>query len=196
MVLGELRDVVTELAGGGGDGARAAAGHDLVDGAAVEARIEDAYRRGVGEGRQQAAAEWAGRMREEALLEVSERMEEVRSAEAALISALGREVEGIGLRLCRALARELEPLAARLIARQAIEAIIGELGEVLDGTTQSRVRIEAPPVLLPIVEQAAAGMGGAIEPAGSERLEVTITTDAAVLETRIAEWVKRIGGKP
>ncbi len=183
-------------------GTRALAGHASGSGKAgaeVEARINEAYARGLSEGQAAARSELDAKLKEQAAA-VETRLAADRRAWVAgegerIAAALAAGLSGIEVRIANQVARVLKPVLAGHVQRRAVEELAHALEALLTKGDIGRIIVSGPPDLLEALRGPLEGKASNVTFAPAATADLRIEADETVLETRIAAWAEAIGGE-
>lgn len=116
-----------------------------------------------------------------------------------LVSELVAGLDSAREKLVSRLSSILVPVLKKSITETAIFALAGELARILDGDGAILIHMRGPEKIIAVVLEALHARQSAVSDV-VERIHVTFTDDAeirveygdAVIETRLAEWLRRI----
>jgi hypothetical protein len=167
----------------------------------VEARIEEAYARGVADGtaRANVAAEDALTALK---LDHAEELDALRNEAGDIIAqqlsgALTESIERVGRALSEALVQAVGSLARSRLDEIAVQALATEINRDLSELAATSIRIEGPKELTDLLAErlrpeGVESDGPFLSVSHAETAEVRVEIDGALIETRIAEWCQRI----
>lgn len=177
--------------------------HDVMPIADPEAdkqqQVDAAYQQGIEEGRAAAAAEAEQRLEQQ-------RSEFEQSLAAAREAWCGEEGSRLSEQIKAALAEiedrvavsvehVLRPFLAETVRAKAIADLHTTLQDLLARNPGTTLEMSGPQPLLDALREGLADTGAAISCVPSEGCEVQVKADGAVIQTRIAEWLKHIEGQ-
>jgi hypothetical protein len=167
----------------------------------IEQRIEEAYIRGVLEGRAAAQSEYGEKIQrqtESAEKHLkSERERWVADEAGRLSSLIGGSLEGIGTRVAEQVARILKPFLGEKAKQRAMGELMSALDALLLKGEYSKISVLGPEDLIGAVRSHLGGRADGIAFLVSERAcDISVTADEIILETRIGSWLKAIEEAP
>jgi hypothetical protein len=165
----------------------------------VEARINEAYARGLSEGQAAARSELDARLKEQAAA-VETRLAAERRAWVAgeceqIAAALAAGLSDIEERIASRVARVLKPVIAGHVQRRAVEELVQTLEALLTKGDIGRITVSGPEDLLGALRCSLEGKASNVTFAPAATADLRIEADETVLETRIAAWAAAIGGE-
>jgi hypothetical protein len=193
-----LRDLNGEMPRGAASGRRLAGGDSESD---IEQRLEEAYIRGVLEGRAAAQAEYGEKIQRQTEAAEkhlkSERERWVADEASRLGTLIGDSLECIGTRVAEQVARILKPFLGEKAKQRAMEELVAALDALLLKGEYSKIRVSGPEDLISALRTHLGGRADAIAFLASERsCDVFVTADETILETRLGSWLKAIDEAP
>jgi hypothetical protein len=167
----------------------------------TEQRLEEAYIRGVLEGRAAAQAEYGAQLQQQSEAAEnrlkSERERWVSDEGNRLSALIGASLEGIGTRVAGQVARILRPFLREQARERAMAELVSTLDALLMKGEFSKITILGPEDLIGVLKislgSRADGMAFLIS---ESACDVSVTADDTILETRIGRWVDAIGEVP
>jgi hypothetical protein len=192
-----LRDLNGDMPRGSAS-ARLAGGYSESD---MEERLEEAYIRGVLEGRAAAQSEYGEKIQrqtEAAEKHLKSERERWVADEASRLSALiGGSLEGIGTRVAEQVARILKPFLSEKAKQRAMGELVSALDALLIKGEYSKITVLGPEDLIGALRIHLRGRADAIVFLVSERTcDISVTADETILETRLGSWLKAIDEVP
>ena len=192
-----LRDVNGDMPKGFAS-SRLAAGDGESD---VEQRLEEAYIRGVLEGRAAAQAEYGAQIQQQAEVAEqrlkSERERWVADEGGRLSTLIGTSLEGIGTRVAEQVARILKPFLREQVRQRSMTELVATLDALLMKGEYSKITVSGPEDLVGVVKTHLEARADGIAFLVSERAcDISVTADETILETRIGSWLKAIDEVP
>jgi hypothetical protein len=183
-----------------GDLPRGAASAHLAGGdgeSDIEQRLEEAYIRGVLEGRAAAQAEYGAQLQQQAAAAEqrlkSERERWVADEGSRLSVLIGTSLEGIGTRVAEQVARILKPFLRDKVRQRAMTELVSALDALLIKGDYSKITVSGPRDLIGVVRTHLDGRAGSIAFLVSEQAsDISVTADETILETRIGSWAQAI----
>jgi len=174
-----------------------------LQGAAVDIdwaeRVEEAYARGLEEGRRAAEAEAAARLEEQqvAFEQNSAAMRQAWCEEQApkIVDQVRAAIREVGDQIAGSTERILRPFLAQAIRDQAIiqlRAIVEDLVANSPGVT---LEISGPEDLIDAVRTSLSASVATVSYVANEASDVQIKAGASIIETRIAAWLKASEGQ-
>lgn len=165
----------------------------------IEARIAEAHARGVLEGQAAAQAEYGEDLRRQAKdLEerfAAERRQWVSQQSAAMGRQLEAQLGSIADKISDQVGSVLKPFVMEIVRERAIADLRSALSQMLLKGEYARITITAPEDLAHDLKSELEGKVGDIQINASETVEVTVSVDETILETRVAAWAEAILGE-
>lgn len=163
----------------------------------IEQRIEEAYIRGVLEGRAAAQSEYGEKIQQQteaAEKHLKSERERWVADEASRLSVLiGTSLEGIGTRVADRVARILKPFLRDQTRQRAMADLASALDTLLIKGEYSKITVTGPEDLVGALRIHLGGRAEAVAFLVSERAcDISVIADETILETRIGSWVKAI----
>lgn len=162
-------------------------------------RIEEAYAKGIEEGRRTAEADAAAQLAEQhaaAEQSIAAAREawtkETGSRMAALIGDAVVEMEN---RLAEAVELVLRPFLAQAVRAQAIEQLRAVIQDLVGNNPGLSLEVSGPEDLLQAVREYLPPSVAAVSFVANDAVDVQIKAGASLLETRIAAWMKTCEGQ-
>jgi hypothetical protein len=171
----------------------------------VAMRIEEAYQKGIAEGRALERQE-ADTQAAELSVDYERRLEEtMRRYSVALADRLAGElragIDKARITISDQVATALLPFLRAGLTRASIESFVAELGELVEMPDGMSFDVACPRDLIePLREALGDAMAKRGAPPGSVRCipgdtsEIRVTIDNRVIETRLADWLARLDG--
>jgi hypothetical protein len=161
----------------------------------VNARLAESHARGHAEGRAAAQAEFAAKL-DAQQKEFEQRLAAARQGWAAaegnaLGEALVRAMKDLEARLAETTARVLQPFLGSEIRRVAVAELVTAVETILARDKAARVEIVGPDDLLGIVRARLPDKVPATF-TSCDTIDVRVTVDQTVLETRLGAWMAAI----
>lgn len=165
----------------------------------LEQQLEEAYIRGVLEGRAAAQAEYGAQMQKQAedaeRYLKSERGRWVADEGARLGGVIVSSLESIETRLAEQVARVLKPFLVERARQRAVADLVSVLDVMLLKGEYSKVTVSGPEDLLATLKTHVAGHAESVVFVAAEGAsDISVIADETILETRIADWVEAIDG--
>jgi hypothetical protein len=163
--------------------------------AILEQQLEDAFARGLGEGREKAKAEFD--------LEIAAAhakfADEMASAQARWALELGERIhEQITASLqqfrnsvANSVARILTPFLTSVLIQQAVDELVETLTAMTAQTPIGKIKISGPEDLVQALQHRMAGGNFEVEYTSSELNEVTIIANQTTVVTQLQTWIDR-----
>jgi hypothetical protein len=160
------------------------------------AKLDEAFARGVDDGRAAAEAEFEARLEEQrtefdARL-AAERQEWATSIGEELASRLLAAVKEFEGRVAETTARILKPFVAAEFHRQAIAELRTSLDALLATGSGVSLDISGPEDVLEVLRQHLSGKMAAVTYTPSDDCDVRIAAGQATLETRLKDWMAKL----
>ncbi len=161
-------------------------------------QLEEAYARGIEEGKAAAEAEAETRLAEQkAELEQSlaaAREAWCREEGERLVAQLAAAMDQLEERIATAAEQVLRPLLSLAVRDRAVADLRTTLHEMISSNPEIVLEISGPEDLLEAVRASLSGSVAAVSYVTTEGLDVQIKAGGAVIETRIAAWLHEIEG--
>lgn len=159
--------------------------------------LEQFYQRGFSEGQAEATARYEEELAEKEQ-QFTHRLEEAQNewkAELAddFISTLTLGLQGIKDDVADGVAMVLRRYIDEQTRLQMLQELTDALSAILNDETVSKIEISGAPGLLDLIKERLPDTVPAISWRENERAEVQVKVDSTVLETRISDWLSRIG---
>lgn len=162
-------------------------------------QIEEAYARGIEEGRRAAEAEAAAQLEETkaALVQTlaSSRETWCREEGARIAERIGIAISEMEDRIAAAAERVLRPFMAEAVRERAIGELRAILNELIAGSSGITIEIAGPEDLLGAVRESLSASVATVSYIANDACDVQIKAGASILETRIAAWLKASEGQ-
>jgi len=165
-------------------------------GPSIEARITEAYARGLQEGRIDAHAEHA---RREAVREADyesrrqkERQEFLDGEYARLADAIGSKLDDIEEHITGVLANILKPFLAEWQSKMVAEALNKDVEKLFAAGAPTLLRIHGPEKILSAMRERLSGRPVEVEYSPNEGIEVVVETEDTRIETQLSSWLSLI----
>ncbi len=160
------------------------------------AKLDEAFARGVEDGRAAAEAEFEARLEEQrsefdARL-VAERQEWATSIGEEMANRLLGAVKEFEGRVAETTARILKPFVAAEFHRQAVDELRASLDALLATGSGVSLDIRGPADVLENLKQHLAGKMAAVTYTPSDDCDVRIAAGQATLETRLKHWMAKL----
>lgn len=186
-----------------GDGSRRSerlfAPPGVEDAADVELRISEAHARGMAEGRAAAEAEFAAAAAAQAAgfedKLAAERERWAVEQGAALGERCASAFDEMERRLAHTLGELLKPVLSESIRSRAMDELAAVLHGMLSKGEYATVVVSGPPDLLATMEARLAGSHPGMSFVPSDGMDVSVSIDETILETRIAAWIGTLTGE-
>lgn len=167
----------------------------------IEQRLEEAYIRGVLEGRAAAQAEYGAQIHQQAEVAEkhlkSERERWVADEGGRLGTLIGTSLEGIGTRVAEQVARILKPFLREQVRQRSMTELASTLDGLLIKGEYSKITVSGPEDLVGVLRTHLEGRADGIVFLVLERAcDISVTADETILETRIGSWLKAIDEVP
>lgn len=162
-------------------------------------RIDEAFARGMEEGRQAAEAEAAARLeQQQAAMEQS-----LAEARAAWCGEQGPQIAGqitaaihdMESRIAASADRVLRPFLAQAVRERAVSELHALLRALLETNPDMTLAISGPEDLLAAVREGLAGSIAAVSYLVNDATDVQVKAGASIIETRIAAWLQDSTGQ-
>ncbi len=157
---------------------------------------EDLYAKGLADGREQAKAacdEAIAREQGQCRLQIElARKVWTQSQSEMLANQISGAISVIGDCVSDALARILKPLAAKHLVEQALAQLAEEVQKLLSQEDAINIKISGPADLIQELRNRLPP-GLAVTVQEGDKPEVTLFANKTVIETRLSEWLVRIG---
>lgn len=182
------------------DAGRRRIGADLVSGKEeVERRVEEARMLGVLEGRAAVQAEFDARLKAQAA-SFEQKFAEARQAWVQaegerLAGLLASAAEDLKHQIAEQVARVLRPFVADTARLRATDELKASLDRLLTNGEYGRVSISGPQDLIAAFKEHADGKGWNVVFQASQGVDLRVSLDETILETRIGEWTAAIKGE-
>jgi hypothetical protein len=165
----------------------------------IEQKLDEAYIRGVLEGRAEAQVEFNTRSQQQSEAAEqrfkSERERWVDEEGARLGGLIVSSLEGIETRLADQVARILKPFLLEHVRQRAMAELVSAFDALLLKGEYSKITVSGPEDLVATLKTHVAGRVESIVFAVSEgATDISVTADETILETRIGGWVEAIDG--
>lgn len=162
----------------------------------IEAKLSEAYHRGVQEGLDAARAESAtARAMERAELQkraVVERLDFQMNEYAKLAEVIANGLIDIECRTADAVSRILRPFLKESVAKQAIAELAEQIGKLRVAGRPSLMRIRGPERLLQALRTRLATLAVEVEYVEEDGVEVVVEADHTTISSEIAAWTDLI----
>ena len=166
------------------------------DSAAAAAKIDEAFARGIDDGRAAAESEFDVKLEEQkaefAAQLAAERQEWATATGEELANRLVVAVQEFEGRVAETTARILKPFLAAGLHRQAIEELQSSLDMLLANDSGVSLSISGPADVLEAVRAQLAGKAAAVSYTPNDNCDVRIVAGPAVLETRLRGWMAKL----
>ena len=154
--------------------------------------IDDAYRQGKEAGRREALAELAEE-HEQAVKRLSqEASDRLRRAATDLGTRLNVGLAEVRSSISDSVAEALQPMIGRWVRAEAMQLLSEKLGVILGGRTGLKIIVNGPDDLLAALRPTLEGTGHELQFERADRVDLHISLDQLVVETRIAAWISAI----
>jgi hypothetical protein len=189
------------LADFGADGdvraSRAGAGAPIQnDSATAAAKVDEAFARGIDDGRAAAESEFEAKLEEQkaefATQLAAERQEWAAATGGELANRLLAAVQEFESRVADTTARILKPFLAAGLHRQAIEELRSSLDMLMANDSGVSLSISGPADVLEALRGQLAGKAATVSYTPSDDCDVRIVAGPAVLETRLKGWMAKL----
>lgn len=161
-----------------------------------EARLDEAYARGLVEGRQAIEATADARLEEQRAsfaAELDAAREAWREEIAALSSGLGTALRDNGRQIGDAVAQALQPFLSEAVTKRAVEELCAILTDLTVANLGMQVEVTGPSDTFEAVRQGLPpSLADALKFTPGEGIEITVKAGASLLETRIGAWLEEL----
>jgi hypothetical protein len=187
---------LTDFGAGGDARTQHAGGVPVKNDSTAAAKLDEAFARGVDDGRAAAEAEFEAKLGEQrtefdAQL-AAERLEWATSIGEELANRLLGAVKEFEGRVAETTARILKPFVAAEFHRQAIAELRASLDALLATDSGVSLGISGPADVLEILRQHLSGKTAAVIYTPSDDCDVRIAAGQATLETRLKDWMAKL----
>lgn len=166
------------------------------DSVAAAARIDEAFARGIDDGRAAAESEFETKLEEQraefAAQLVAERQEWAAGTGEELANRLLAAVQEFESRVAETTARILKPFLAAELRRQAIEELQSSLDMLMATDSGVSLSISGPADVLEALRGQLSGKTATVTYTPSDDCDVRIVAGPAVLETRLKGWMAKL----
>jgi hypothetical protein len=167
-------------------------------GSDIEVQIEEAHARGILEARAEAQVELDVAITKQAA-EFDKKLATERQRWAAeqgerLAELIASELEKIEQRVSDCVSRILQPLLAEQIRSRAVDELARSLGAMLSKGEFAKITISGPQDLLSAMEARLDGSQAGLSFEVADGVELSVSADDTILETRIGSWGETIKG--
>jgi hypothetical protein len=164
----------------------------------VEMQIGEAHARGILEARAEAQVELDVAITKQAA-EFDKKLATERQRWAAeqgerLAELIASELEQIEQRVSDCVSRILQPLLAEQIRGRAVDELARSLGAMLSKGEFAKITISGPQDLLSAMEARLDGSQAGLSFEVADGVELSVSADDTILETRIGSWGETIKG--
>ena len=182
--------------GAAGDARAQHAGASVKNDTTAAAKLDEAFARGVDDGRAAAEAEFETKLEEQraefdARL-AAERQEWATSIGEELANRLLGAVKELEGRVAETTARILKPFVAAEFHRQAIAELQASLDALLATDSGVNLDISGPADVLEVLRQHLSGKTATVTYTQSDDCDVRIVAGQATLETRLKDWMAKL----
>lgn len=174
----------------------------LVDGASdLDAHVAEAHARGILEARAAAQVEQdVAFARQQAVFEqklAAERQRWSADEGKALAMLLHGAITDLEQRVADAVSHILKPVVVDLVRAKAVDELKGALERLIARGEFAKITISAPRDLLAAIEAHVDVGRAGVTFVEADSPDVSVRADNAILETRIADWIRAVeGGSP
>jgi hypothetical protein len=158
----------------------------------VEARLSEAYHRGVQEGIDSAKAEAAtARALERADLQkraVVEKIDFQMNEYAKLSEALDTGFAELERRLAQAAAQTLQPLLEKEVARRIVDELAENVGRIARGGGVPLLKARGPEKLLSLLKSRIEGLAVEVEYIEEDSVEIVVATATTEIRSELGAW--------
>ncbi|MGD1017502.1 MAG: hypothetical protein ABR863_13870 [Roseiarcus sp.] len=162
----------------------------------VEARVAEAYDRGLREGAAAARAEDAeSQAREQASRqqrELAERLDFQMNEYNRLADAIAAGLDEIEQRIAAAVARILAPLLASELSKQVVDELCVHVAQLCAGGSPGLIRIRGPERLLAALRDRVASLAVDVEFVAEDGVEATIEAQHTMISSQLQPWADLI----
>jgi len=166
------------------------------DSVTAAARIDEAFARGIDDGRAAAESEFEIKLEEQraefAAQLAAERQEWVAATGEELANRLLAAVQEFESRVAETTARILKPFLAAELRRQAIEELQSSLDMLMATDSGVSLSISGPADVLEALRGQLSGKTATVTYTPSDDCDVRIVAGPAVLETRLKGWMAKL----
>jgi hypothetical protein len=164
----------------------------------IEQRLEEAYIRGVLEGRAAAQAEYGAQLQQQSEAAEkrlkSERERWVADEGSRLSALISSSLEGIGTRVADQVARILRPFLREEARAKSIAELVSAFDALMVKGEYSKITVSGPEDLIGVLKAHLEGRAEGVAFLVSEHAtDISVAADDTILETRIGSWLKAIG---
>ena len=160
------------------------------------APIDDAFRRGLAEGkaaaRSECEAELERRSEEHAQQLAKERRDWAAETGEKLAGQLIAGLGSVEAKIAGSVAHVLEPFLIAELRRQTIDELVGITRELMSKDPGISMEISGPDDLLQVLRDRLAGEARNVRFSAGEGSDVRVCADQTILETRLGAWMARI----
>ncbi len=179
-------------------GARGVPGFGADGAPDVELQVSEAHARGILEGRAAAQAEQdaaiAGLTASFEQKIAAERQRWVAEQGAHLGEMIATAIEGIEQRVAEVVSQILKPILSEQVRVRAVDELSQTLNAMLTKGEYAKITVSGPQDLLSTME-ARLGSHAGLSFVASEGVDVTVSADETILETRFGAWADAIEGR-
>lgn len=166
------------------------------DSATAAAKVDEAFARGIDDGRAAAESEFEAKLEEQqaefAAQLAAERQEWAAATGEELANRLLAAVQEFESRVAETTARILKPFLAAGLHRQAIEELQSSLDMLMANDSGVSLSISGPADVLETLRAQLAGKPATVSYIPSDDCDVRIVAGPAVLETRLKGWMAKL----
>ena len=166
------------------------------DSAAAAVKLDEAFARGVDDGRAAAESEFEAKLEEQkaefAAQLAAERQEWAAATGEELANRLLAAVQEFEARVAATTARILKPFLADALHSQAVAELQASLNMLLATDTGVSLSISGPADVLEALRQQLEGRTATVTYTPSDDCDVRIVAGPAVLETRLKSWMEKL----
>jgi hypothetical protein len=166
------------------------------DSATAAAKIDEAFARGIDDGRAAAESEFEAKLEEQraefAAQLAAERQEWAAATGEELANRLVAAVQEFEGRVAETTARILKPFLAAGLHRQAIDELKSSLDMLMANDSGASLSISGPADVLEALRGQLAGKTATVSYTPSDDCDVRIVAGPAVLETRLKGWMAKL----
>jgi hypothetical protein len=166
------------------------------DSATAAAKVDEAFARGIDDGRAAAESEFEAKLEEQkaefAAQLAAERQEWAAATGEELANRLLAAVQEFESRVADTTARILKPFLAAGLHRQAIEELQSSLDMLMANDSGVSLSISGPADVLETLRAQLAGKPASVSYTPSDDCDVRIVAGPAVLETRLKGWMAKL----
>ncbi|MEI9899723.1 MAG: hypothetical protein WDN31_05765 [Hyphomicrobium sp.] len=164
-----------------------------------EERIDEAYARGMEEGRGAAEAEATARLDEQKAASehsvAAARQTWVEETGPHIAAQITTALASMQDRIAEAVERVLRPFLAQAAREEAVRQLRATLQELIGTNPGLTLEISGPEDLLDALRASLAASAAAVSYVVNETTDVQIKAGASLIETRIAAWLKNCEGQ-